>query len=202
MKLTILRKYFHGVVVAVYLPGILMDVELLFTASVIALAAFLLLEAVRLYNLEGLGPILNSSMAGFLDEKDQGSLILTHTYLLVGCSLPVWIFPGTTVTNAVEVLLLSSGVIALGIGDAAASIGGSLYGRTKWSGSEKSVEGTAFSVAAELLFVFILQILGNKPNFKVVTQRLTSESYPQVFLARRHQVFRGFGFSSHPLLLR
>nr|CAG4634998.1 EOG090X0BFL [Alona affinis] len=160
MKLTILRKYFHGVVVAIYLPGILMDAELLFTASVIALAAFMLLEAVRIYNLEGLGAVLQNSMAGFLDEKDQGSLILTHIYLLVGCSLPVWIFPETAVTSASEILLLCSGVISLGIGDAAASIGGSLYGKTKWPGSEKSIEGTAFSIAAELVFVGVLQIFG------------------------------------------
>ena len=162
MRLTILRKYFHGVVVAIYLPGILLDPELLFTASVLALTAFLLLEAVRLYNLQGLGAILNSSMAGFLDEKDQGCLILTHTYLLVGCSLPVWIFPSTAATNAAEILLLSSGIISLGIGDAAASIGGSIYGRTKWPGSQKSVEGTAFSVAAQLIFVGALQVSGNE----------------------------------------
>nr|CAG4641955.1 EOG090X0BFL [Eurycercus lamellatus] len=157
-KLTIMRKYFHGVVVAVYLPGVLLDSELLFTASVIALAAFLFLEAIRIYQIDGLGSLLNSSMAGFLDEKDQGSIILTHIYLLVGCSLPVWMFPRSVASSTEEVLLLCSGIISLGVGDSAASIGGSLFGRTKWPSSEKSLEGTACSIVAEMIFAVCLEL--------------------------------------------
>lgn len=149
---------------AIFLPGVLLDPELLFIASTIALAAFLFLEAVRLYDIGGVGGLLNSSMAGFLDEKDQGSLILTHTYLLVGCSLPVWILPVTAAKSAQEILVLSSGIISLGVGDAAASVGGSFFGRTKWSGSEKSLEGTACSITAELLFIALLQKIGKILN--------------------------------------
>lgn len=156
VKLTVLRKYFHGVVIAIYLPGIFFDVELLFTASVIIFSVFLLLESVRLYDLEYVGNILSKNMVGFLDEKDQGTLILTHVYLLVGCSLPIWIFPLNTAANARDNLLLCSGIVSLGVGDTAASIGGTLWGTTKFSGSSKSVEGTLCSMVAEICFMLIL----------------------------------------------
>ena len=42
--LTILRKYFHGVVIAVYVPGVWLGAELLLLATAVALAAFLLVE--------------------------------------------------------------------------------------------------------------------------------------------------------------
>ena len=121
VRLTILRKYFHGVVVAIYMPGILLDPELLFLASVFALSGFLFIEGVRLFNFEPVGPVLNKSLSKFLDSKDRGLLILTHIYLLVGCSLPIWIFPGTVANTKTDVLVLSSGIISLGIGDTAAS---------------------------------------------------------------------------------
>ena len=52
---TIIRKYFHFVVVAVYVPGLLLDQEFLFLASVIAMVAFILLEVKHFkttYNLD------------------------------------------------------------------------------------------------------------------------------------------------------
>lgn len=156
VKLTVLRKYFHGVIIAVFLPGIFFDVELLFVASVLILAAFLLLEASRLYNLDYVADILNKNMIGFLDEKDQGTLILTHIYLLIGCSLPMWIFPLKSATDSTDNLLLCSGIISLGIGDTAASIGGTLWGKTKLPGSSKSIEGTICSIIAEVLFILAL----------------------------------------------
>lgn len=160
VKLTVLRKYFHGVVIAIYLPGVFFDTELLFVASVIVLAAFLLLESVRLYNLDYVGDILNKNMVGFLDEKDQGTLILTHIYLLIGCSLPIWIFPLESAMDTTDKLLLCSGVVSLGIGDTAASIGGTLWGKNKFPGSSKSIEGTVCSILAEILFLVIMFYLG------------------------------------------
>ena len=167
IKLTVLRKYFHGVVIAVYLPGVFLDIELLFVASVIVLAAFLLLESVRLYNLDYVGNILNKNLVGFLDEKDQGTLILTHIYLLIGCSLPIWISPLKSAMDATDNLLLCSGIVSLGIGDTAASIGGTLWGKTKFPGSSKSIEGTVCSILAEILFVVIIFYFG-KRNIKLL----------------------------------
>ena len=179
VRLTILRKYFHGVVVAIYMPGILLDPELLFLASVVALCGFLFIEAIRLFNFEPIGPFLEKSLSQFLDSKDEGLLILTHIYLLVGCSLPIWIFPSNITSNKNEIMILSSGIISLGIGDTAASnnsllfslcsfimyfnylgIGGSLWGRTKILNSPKSVEGATCSVVAEIIFISTLNYFG------------------------------------------
>lgn len=161
MKVTVVRKFFHLVIVFIFFPGAYWFPKLLFAASIFALAAFFVLEAIRLYNLGALGAVLNSSMPGFLDEKDNGHLILSHTYLLlVGCSLPVWILPATEDANTHEMLILYCGLISLGVGDSAASVGGSNFGRTKWSGSNKSLEGTACFIASEIVFILILQFFG------------------------------------------
>lgn len=159
-RLTILRKYFHGVIVAIYLPGVLLDIELLYSASLIVLAGFLLVEALRLLGPELIRNTLNQKLAAFLDEKDSGRLILTHIYLLVGCSMPIWIFPNSTPSDGREFLLLCSGIISLGIGDAAASVGGTLWGKTKIFGGNKSLEGTLSSVVAEVAFVLLLYFMG------------------------------------------
>lgn len=161
ITLTVLRKYFHAIVIAIYLPGIVIDTELLFVASVIVFAAFILLESMRIYKLEFIGDILTKSMTGFLDDKDQGILILTHIYLLVGCSLPIWIFPLYVSFSEREYLLLFSGIVSLGVGDTAASIGGTLWGRTKFPHSSKSVEGTVCSIVAEVTFLYILSYFGS-----------------------------------------
>jgi len=38
------------------------------------------------------GAKIDSFMRTFIDERDAGSLILTHLYLLVGCAAPVWLY--------------------------------------------------------------------------------------------------------------
>ena len=44
VNVTVVRKYFHGVVVAVYVPGIWLEPHLLRLASAAALVAFLVVE--------------------------------------------------------------------------------------------------------------------------------------------------------------
>lgn len=118
------------------------------------------MQAVRICNVEPIGPLLDQSLSSFQDDKDQGAIILSHIYLLVGCSLPIWILPTHTTSEAIDLLLLSSGVISLGVGDAAASIGGTLLGKTKLGRCNKSVEGTLCSIVAQLMFVLALDYLG------------------------------------------
>jgi hypothetical protein len=45
-------------------------------------------------------------------------LILSHIYLLLGCSLPLWL---TSTSSTIETTISSSGCIVLGIGDSAVS---------------------------------------------------------------------------------
>nr|CAG4641118.1 EOG090X0BFL [Eulimnadia texana] len=159
--LTVIRKYFHVIVVSIFLPGIVFDMELLFLASVVALSAFIILEAFRLCETPPLGHLLTENLKGFLDEKDQGILILTHIYLLVGCSLPVWLNPNFAPKLSYDQFLLaSSGIVSLGIGDTAASICGTYFGVNKWPNSTKSLEGTACSVIAQLIFGLLVNCSG------------------------------------------
>lgn len=52
------------------------------------------LQYVRLSWIPPLGQVIQSALITFVDEKDAGPLILTHLYLLLGCAVPLWLYPG------------------------------------------------------------------------------------------------------------
>jgi dolichol kinase len=106
--------------------------------------------ALRLENIRSARALLNQSLSAFLDEKDRENAILTNIYLLVGSSLPLWIYPFH------EILILSSRIFALGVGDTAASVGGTLWGRNKIPGTSKSIEGTICSIVAQTAMATLL----------------------------------------------
>jgi dolichol kinase len=86
------------------------------------------------------GELIDSVIARFRDHQDEGKLVLTPTYLLVGCSLPIWLTGlyaenGNVVLSAETIAAALSGVLSIGIGDTFASIGGSMYGKTAWPGT-------------------------------------------------------------------
>ncbi|XP_071794986.1 uncharacterized protein [Asterias amurensis] len=157
---TIVRKYFHILAICIYVPGILYDVDLLYLASAGTVFIFILLEMLRVFRVWPVGGSLHSAFLVFLDDQDSGVAILTHIYLLLGMSIPVWVYTGT-VGNSHQgsSLALYSGVLSLGVGDTAASIFGSLYGKTKWPGSKKTVEGTCAACMSQLLGCYILHCL-------------------------------------------
>lgn len=136
------RKYFHALIVAVFVPGLLTQCTLLLLFSGMLLAAFVLLEAARLVRIWPVHAVLQRAVATFLDAQDASGLVaLTPIYLLVGCAMPLWLHPcGCDLTdwaNPRALMPLSAGVLSVGVGDAAASVVGSLVGRHKWSGEWK-----------------------------------------------------------------
>nr|CAD7258059.1 unnamed protein product [Timema shepardi] len=128
---TRVRKYFHLLALAVFIPGILLRFCLLYLASGVVLALFVILEIMRVLHMPPLGSVLNEGFTAFVDEKDCGTLALTPLYLLVGCSLPLWLHP---LGQRGPTLHLLSGLLAVGVGDTAASVVGSRYGHYNWPG--------------------------------------------------------------------
>lgn len=152
------RKIFHLLIVFVFVPGLIYQCAFLFVASGIALALMIVLETIRVIRLSPICNALEQAVKCFVDEKDAGLVALTPIYLLIGCSAPLWLHPcpcDLTDSAGFEILPLMAGVISvgkadmiktgwykdrhrtvfqfiLGIGDTAASIIGSKYGKTKW----------------------------------------------------------------------
>lgn len=132
---TRVRKIFHILIVLVFAPGLIYQCTFLFVASGVALALLILLEIVRVMKLKPFAEILQQAVESFVDEKDAGIVAMTPIYLLVGCSLPIWLHPcpcDLTDAAGFEVLPLMAGVISVGLGDTAASVIGSKFGRIHW----------------------------------------------------------------------
>ena len=149
------RKFFHGLVSVVITSGIALDVEFTYLASLLVLGIFLLLEYIRVCSIKPISTVLDEAFVRFIDEKDQGTLILTNIYLLVGTFLPLWLACDLASTNK---LILLSGVLSVGIGDSAASIIGSRYGRRKLLHTTKTLEGTAASILSQIIVLQFLSL--------------------------------------------
>ena len=113
----------------------------------IALALFFLLEYVRILNVPIVGPFLSTVMLSHIDERDAGPMIMTHTYLLLGCALPLW-WSSEYGTAAL------SGIITVGVGDAAGAVFGSTWGKHHW-GSHKTIEGSTAVFVSIMLATYI-----------------------------------------------
>lgn len=129
------RKLFHILIVAIFLPSIIYQCQFLFLTTVLLLALFIVLETARTIELKIVSNALDQAVELFIDEKDAGVVALTPIYLLVGCSLPLWLHPcpWCLMNGAgMDVLPLLSGVLSVGVGDTVASVVGSKYGRNMW----------------------------------------------------------------------
>ncbi len=91
-RLTSIRKLFHVLICFVYFPGMFYDRGLLMLCSYGMLILLFIVEAIRFFKFQHLSPIIDCMLKLFVDEKDHNSkLILSHVYLLIGCSLPLWL---------------------------------------------------------------------------------------------------------------
>lgn len=157
------RKVFHGMMVVMFLPTIFVDPAFVSLALILILAVFLLLDLFRASQLPPLSKPLTYFLAPYVDGRDhRGPVIVSHIFLLIGCAIPLWLSlaaierTGDTPWQGWDVsqreLSMISGVVCVGMGDAAASLIGRRYGRRRWCWSGgKSFEGSlAFAVAAVL----------------------------------------------------
>lgn len=71
----------------------------------LAFSQFIFVEYVRYFALWPFSAMVHLFMNEFINEKDSGTAILSHFYLLTGCAMAVWlegyanIFIGPAVTN-------------------------------------------------------------------------------------------------------
>ena len=157
------RKVFHGMMVAMFLPAIFVDPTFAALALELILAIFLLLDLFRSSQLPPVSKPLTYFLAPYVDGRDhRGPVIVSHIFLLIGCSIPLWLSLATTERTgqgafrgwdvATRDLSMVSGVVCVGMGDAAASLFGRRYGRHRWPWSGgKSIEGSAAFALAVIL---------------------------------------------------
>ena len=157
------RKVFHGMMVVMFLPAIFVDPTFTALALELVLAIFLLLDLFRSSQLPPVSKPLTYFLAPYVDGRDhRGPVIVSPIFLLIGCSIPLWLSLATTERRgddafrgwdvATRDLGMIAGVVCVGMGDAAASLFGRRYGhhRWPWSGG-KSLEGSAAFVVAVVL---------------------------------------------------
>lgn len=154
------RKVFHGMMVLMFLPTVYIDPAFCALALVAGLTIFLLLDLFRASQLPPISRPLTHFLAPYVDGRDhRGPAIISHIFLLIGCSIPLWLSladisrVGDSPWNGWDVLSrdvsMVSGVICVGMGDAAASLVGRRFGRHKWLwGGGKSFEGSVAFAAA------------------------------------------------------
>ncbi|KAI5998742.1 Fph type histidine kinase [Pisolithus albus] len=165
------RKFFHGLAVAMFLPGVAVDPAFSHLSFSAAFALFIFAEYVRYFAVYPFGAAVHLFMNEFLDYKDSGTAILSHFYLLMGCAGAVWL-------EGPSQLDQYTGILALGVGDAMASIIGKRIGRYRWfAGSPKTVEGSMAFVVSLVLCAWCLRLFGlvddfSDPSFQMPVPRL------------------------------
>ncbi|KAG9246141.1 cytidylyltransferase [Calycina marina] len=160
------RKVFHFMMVAMLLPATYVDPAFAALALSLMLVIFLLLDLFRASQLPPLSKSLAYFLTPYVDGRDlKGPVVISHIFLLIGCAIPLWLSLGTLPRSGTSCLAgwelptrevsMVSGVICVGLGDAAASLVGRRYGRRKWLwGGGKSIEGSvAFATAVGLALV-------------------------------------------------
>ncbi|KAF9507574.1 hypothetical protein BS47DRAFT_1398504 [Hydnum rufescens UP504] len=155
------REFFHALAVIMFTPGIALDPAFTHLAFCVAFSVFIFAEYMRYFALYPFGTAVHRFLSEFLDEKDSGSAILSHFYLLTGCAGPLWL-------ESPSRLLDFTGVLVLGAGNALAPVAGKRFGRHPWShASGKTIEGSAAFAISVFLCALLLQLCGIVEPFSV-----------------------------------
>lgn len=148
---TILRKGFHFIAILIFVPSLVLDSGLLGMSLSVAMSAFLLLELLRVSNTPGISEHIHNFMSSFTDNRDNGAFFVTHITLLLGLAIPIWLSE-PWVHDTAHSLTPYAGVIATGVGDAAASIFGKRYGKRRiTTDGDKTLQGMLASIMSMLI---------------------------------------------------
>ncbi|GEQ72332.1 hypothetical protein JCM33374_g6019 [Metschnikowia sp. JCM 33374] len=168
------RKVWHfALLAALSYPALTQEPTFTALAVLGSVFVFVVLESLRCTRLTFIGDILHNSLHLFQDEKDlSGPLSLSYIFLLVGVGIPIGygVYLGDVVSMRSYL-----GLVALGLGDSFASIIGKRFGKNKWKGESKTVEGTlTYIVVTFLSFVFI--------DFYILPEAARVKNWENIFI--------------------
>mmetsp|Transcript_24341 Transcript_24341/g.55519 ORF Transcript_24341/g.55519 Transcript_24341/m.55519 type:complete len:796 (-) Transcript_24341:205-2592(-) len=132
----------------------------------------------------------------FLDEKDNATVenyqeygeksycnrqfVVTHIALILGCALPAFVrsasptFLNGSLSMFPYSVMSLAGVLVLGIGDALGAVIGIMFGRTKWPGTSKTLEGSTAMFVGIMALVGILGLLApDQPSIGFILRNQT-----------------------------
>lgn len=155
INLNLRRKVWHFMlVVCLAYPAFTQQPELTAIALLGSLVIFVVIEMIRCTRITFLGEFLFTELRFFQDDKDlKGPLNLSYIFLLAGVAGPLAY--GYVLDDYVN-LRSYIGLVTLGLGDSLASIVGKRFGKIKWKGALRTLEGTiTFMVVTFASFVVI-----------------------------------------------
>ncbi|KAJ3997165.1 hypothetical protein F5050DRAFT_1880720 [Lentinula boryana] len=162
LRLNARRKFFHALTVVMFVPGIAFDPAFTHLSFSVAFALFTFAEYVRYFAIYPFGASIHLFMNEFLDQKDGGTAILSHFYLLTGCAGSLWL-------EGSSPLLLFTGILVLGVGDALASIIGKRVGIHRWSPTtNKTLEGSFAFTLSVVFSSWLLRLFGLTEKFSTL----------------------------------
>ncbi|SCU94968.1 LADA_0G12596g1_1 [Lachancea dasiensis] len=155
------RKIWHFIILGLIVPPLKQDPEFVKIALAGTTVIFLAVEYLRYLKLAPFGEYLDTKLRSFADFRDErGPIIISYIYLIIGVATPILLNDSLV------------GVISLGVGDSLASIVGSRWGRSRWPGTNKTIEGTLAFISAtsicSLGFKYLLGEFKDVPSLKLV----------------------------------
>ncbi|EUD64730.1 hypothetical protein C922_04874 [Plasmodium inui San Antonio 1] len=204
-NLSYLRKHYHFLLfVNVQLAFLLGKVELLVVTLSFAFLLLLFLEVTRKIG-EALSPdrnALHKFFTSFTDDRDRKGLVVTHIYLLAGVYIPIvadaslnnknYLRKGTRsvfLFRDADLLLYSSGLNAICIGDSFAAIGGLLFPTPKIrKTNNKSYAGFLFFFCSTFLSLLLESYFVQKTPLASLTAIFMVSLFGALFEAYLHDI--------------
>lgn len=138
------RKYYHVLGLVIFCSGIAYDEGLTRLGSAVGLCLMLLAEMGRMAGSPQVRKVVDEYAGRLVDERDGGTVVVTHMYLLVGCAGPLWV-GGNSAFKA-------GGLVVVCCMDAIAAAVGRRWGRTRWPGTLRTVEGSVGGIGGAVAF--------------------------------------------------
>ncbi|KAI6222663.1 Dolichol kinase [Aphelenchoides besseyi] len=149
------RKFFHLTVSCVAATGFWYDPAFVVLCGNLIVQLFIMLEILRVNRVQPWASPLDQLLLPFLDDQDSNDLILTPIHLIGGIFLPTALeltFGSTADGAGFDLPRYFVGIVVVGVGDSAAAVVGSRFGRYHWGvNGRKTVEGSMAMFVAQML---------------------------------------------------